>query len=84
MSRKLPLYAVDKCPITVRVPAEVQVKLDVMSEESGIPVATIACTGICEMVKDRPFGAKDLVRVNEIIEENIKKRDQRKLRKGAF
>ena len=84
MSRKLPLYAVDKCPITVRVPAEVKVKLDVMSEESGIPVAAIASTGICEMVKDRPFGVKELARVNEIIEENIKKRDQRKLRKGAF
>ena len=84
MSRKLPLYAVDKCPITVRVPAEVRVKLDVMSEESGIPVAAIASTGICEMVKDRPFGVKELARVNEIIEENIKKRDQRKLRKGAF
>ena len=84
MSKKLPLYAVDKCPITVRVPAEVRVKLDVMSEESGIPVAAIASTGICEMVKDRPFGVKELARVNEIIEENIKKRDQRKLRKGAF
>ena len=84
MSRKLPLYAVDKCPITVRVPVEVRVKLDPMSEETGMPVAAIASTGICEMVKDRPFGAKDLARVNEIIEANIKKRDQRKLRKGAF
>ena len=84
MSRKLPLYAVDKCPITVRVPVEVKVKLDAMSEETGMPVAAIACTGICEMVKDRPFGVKELARVNEIIEENIKKRDQRKLRKGAF
>lgn len=84
MSNKLPLYAVDKCPITCRVPAEVKVKLDAMSEETGIPVATLAATGISEMVKDRPFGLKELMRVNEIIEENIKKRDKNKLKKGAF
>jgi len=84
MSKKLPLYAVDKCPITVRVPVEVKVKMDAMAEETGMPVAAIAATGICEMVKDRPFGVKELARVNEIVEENIKKRDQRKLRKGAF
>ena len=78
MSRKLPLYAVDKCPIMVRVPVEV------MSEETGLPVAAIAATGISEMVKDRPFGAQELMRVNEIVQANIKKRDQRKLRKGAF
>lgn len=84
MSRKLPLYAVDKCPIMVRVPVEVKVKLDVMAEETGLPVAAIAATGIIEMVKDRPFGAQELMRVNEIVEENIRKRDQRKLRRGAF
>ena len=84
MSRKLPLYAVDKCPITVRVPVEVKVKLDGMSGETGLPVASIAATGIAEMVKDRPFGIKELARVNEIIEENIKKRDFCKIRKGAF
>lgn len=84
MSRKLPLYAVDKCPITCRVPVEVKVKLDQMSEETGMPVAAIAATGICEMVKDRPFGARELARVNEIVKENMRKRDQRKLRKGAF
>ena len=84
MSKKLPLYAVDKCPITVRVPVEVKVKLDAMSEETGLPVAAIAATGISEMVKDRPFGAHELMRVNEIVNENIRRRDQRKLRKGAF
>ena len=72
MSKKLPLYV------------EVKVKMDAMAEETGMPVAAIAATGICEMVKDRPFGVKELARVNEIVEENIKKRDQRKLRKGAF
>ena len=84
MSRKLPLYAVDKCPILVRVPVEVKVKLDQMADETGIPASSLAATGVCEMVKDRPFGAQELMRVNEIIEENIRKRDQRKLRKGAF
>ena len=49
-----------------------------------MPVATLAATGIAEMVKDRPFGVRELSRVNEIIQENIRKRDQRKLRKGAF
>ena len=84
MSNKLPLYAVDKCPLTVRIPAEVKVKLDCLAEETGIPASTLAATGITEMVKDRPFGINELSRVNEIIEENIRKRDQRKLRKGAF
>ena len=84
MSRKLPLYAVDKCPILVRVPVEVKVKLDQMADETGIPASSLAATGIAEMVKDRPFGAKELARMNEIVQENIKKRDQRKLRKGAF
>ena len=84
MSRKLPLYAVDKCPILVRVPAEVRVKLDQMAEETMLPVATVAASIITESVKDRPFGIAELQRVNEIIQDNIRKRDQRKLRKGAF
>ena len=84
MSRKLPLYAVDTYPLTVRVPVEVKVKLDGMAEETGIPVSSIAATGIVEMVKDRPFGAQELMRVNEIIQENIRKRDLRKARKGAL
>ena len=84
MSKKLPLYAVDKCPMTIRVPVEVKVKLDQMAEDTGIPASSLASTGICEMVKDRPFGARELARVNEIVEENIRKRDARKLRKGAF
>lgn len=84
MSSKLPLYAVDKFPLTVRVPVEVKVKLDQMADETGIPASSLAATGIAEMVKNRPFGARELARVNEIIEENMRKRDQRKLRKGAF
>lgn len=84
MSNKLPLYAVDKCPLTVRIPVEVKVRLDRMSEETGIPASTLAATGISEMVKDRPFDLRDLARVNEIVSENIRKRDQRKLSKGAF
>lgn len=84
MSNKLPLYAVDKSPLTVRVPVEVRVKLEMMAEETGIPVAALAATGLSEMVKDRPFGLAELARVNEIINENIRKRDQRKIRKGAF
>ena len=84
MSKKLPLYAVDKCPLTIRVPVEVKVKLDRLADETGISAASLAATGIAEMVKNRPFGAQELERVNEIIQENIRKRDQRKLRKGAF
>ena len=84
MSEKLPLYAVDKCPVLVRVSAEVKAKLEELSRETGLPVATLAATGIAEMVKDRPFGVRELSRVNEIIQENIRKRDQRKQRKGAF
>ncbi len=84
MSRKLPLYAVDKCPLTVRVPVEVKVKLDRMAEETGIPASSIAATGISDMLKDRPFGLGELARVNEIVGENIRKRDMRKARKGAI
>ena len=84
MSNKLPLYAVDKCPMTVRVPVEVRVKLDQMAEQTGIPASALAATGIAEMVKDRPFGLRELARVNEIVSENIRKRDQLKMRKGAF
>lgn len=84
MSRKLPLYAVDKCPLTVRVPVEVKVKLDRMAEETGIPASSIAATGISDMLKDRPFGLGELARVNEIVGENIRKWDMRKARKGAI
>lgn len=84
MSNKLPLYAVDKCPVLVRVPVEVKVKLEAMAKETGIPVSSLAATGIIDMVKDCPFDVQDLARVNEIINENIRKRDQRKLSKGAF
>ena len=83
MSNKLPLYAVDKCPLTLRIPVEVKVKLDGMAEDAGLPVAAVATAGLSEMVKDRPFGARELQRVNEIIEENIRLRDLRKARKGS-
>lgn len=83
MSRKMPLYAVDKCPILVRVPVEVKVRLDRMAESVGVPASTLAGTGIAEMVKDVPFGPEELVRVNEIIAENIRKREAMKLKKGV-
>ena len=84
MSDKLPLYAVDKCPITVRVPVEVKVKLERMAEETGVPVSALSSIGLTEMVKDRPFGAEELMRVNEIVTENIRKRDALKARKGVL
>lgn len=84
MSAKLPLYAVDKCQVTVRVPVEVKVRLEGLAEETGLPVAAIAATGVAEMVKDRPFGARELARINEIIQGNIMRRDALKQRKGAF
>ena len=84
MSRKLPLYAVDKCPVTARVPVEVKVRLDRMAKDAGVPVASLAATAIGEMVKDVPFGAEELMRVNEIVSENIRRRDRMKARKGAL
>ena len=84
MSSKLPLYAVDKCPVRLWLPAETFIKLEKRSEESGLPVATIVTAMVIEAVKDDPFVAEDLVRLNEIINENIRKRDQRKARKGVL
>lgn len=84
MSKKLPLYAVDKCPVRLWLPAETYIKLERRSKELGLPVATIVTAMVIEAVKDDPFVADDLVRLNEIINENIRKRDQRKARKGAF
>ena len=84
MSKKLPLYAVDKCPVRLWLPAETYIKLERRSEELGLPVATIVTAMVIEAVKDDPFVAEDLVRLNEIINENIRKRDQRKARKGAL
>ena len=84
MSKKLPLYAVDKCPVRLWLPAETYIKLEHRSKESGLPIATIVTAIVIEDVKVDPFVAEDLVRLNEIINENIRKRDQRKARKGAF
>jgi hypothetical protein len=84
MSNKLPLYAVDKCPLMCRVPAELKVKLDRMASDAGLSLGAFATAVLDEAAKDQPFEAEDLMRVNEIIAENIRKRDQRKLRKGAF
>ena len=38
MSKKLPLYAVDKFPVMIRVPAEVKIKLEKLSKETGVSV----------------------------------------------
>ena len=84
MSRKLPLYAVDKVALTVRVPAEVEVKLECMADQTGIAKSALAATGIANMVKDQQFGIHELQRVHDIISQNIKKRAQLKLRKGAL
>lgn len=84
MSKKLPLYAVDKCPVMVRIPAEVKIKLEKLSKETGVSVGALVGAAAADLVKDREFTAEDLVRLNEIITENMRKRDQLKLRKGAF
>lgn len=84
MSEKLPLYAVDKCPVRLWLPAETYIKVERRSKESGIPVATIVTAMVIEAVKNDPFVAEDLARLNEIINENIRKRDQRKARKGVL
>ena len=84
MSKKLPLYAVDKCRIVILVPAEVKVKLEKLSKETGVSVGALVGAAAADLVKDREFTAEDLVRLNEIITENMRKRDQLKLRKGAF
>ena len=84
MSKKLPLYAVDKCRVGLLIPAEAYIKLEKRSKETGMPIGTILTAIVIEAVKDDPFVAEDLVRLNEIITENIRKRDQRKARKGAF
>ena len=83
MSDKMPMYAVDKCRIKVNVPVEVKVKLESLAEETGLSVSALAAAEIEEMVKDRPFGAQELMRVNEIISENIRKRDALKAKKGV-
>ena len=84
MSKKLPLYAVDKCPVMIRVPAEVKIKLEKLSKETGVSVGALVGAAAADLVKDREFTAENLVRLNEIITENMRKRDQLKLRKGAF
>lgn len=84
MSKKLPLYAVDKCRIVILVPAEVKVKLENLSKETGVSVSALVSAAAGDLVKDHEFTADDLVRLNEIITENMRKRDQLKLRKGAF
>lgn len=83
MSKKLPLYAVDKCPVRLWLPAETIIKLERRSKESGLPVATIVTAIVIDAVKDDPFVAEDLVRLNEIIVENIRKREVRKAKKGV-
>lgn len=84
MSRKLPLYAVDKVQLTVRVPVETKVRLDRAAADAGLPPAALAAAAVTEAVKDAPFGPAELLRVREIIEANILRRDRRKLEKGAF
>ena len=83
MSKKLPLYAVDKCRVMIIMPAEVKVKLEELSKETGVSVSALACGAASDLVKDREFTAENLVRLNEIITENMRKRDQLKLRKGG-
>lgn len=84
MSKKLPLYAVDKCRVVILVPAEVKVKLEKLSRETGVSVSALVAAAAGDLVKDHEFTAEDLVRLNEVITENMRKRDQLKLRKGAF
>ena len=83
MSNKLPLYATDKWPITVRIPVSVKVKLDLMASEVGLPTATLAARAVIEMAKDIPLRAIDGKHMRELIEENVRKRNQRKIKKGA-
>ena len=60
MSKKLPLYAVDKCPVRLWLPAETYIKLERRSEESGLPIATIVTAMVIEAVKDDPVRLRNV------------------------
>lgn len=83
MSDKIPLYAVDKCAVVAYIPVEIKVRLDRMAADAGLSVSALAAAMLAEETKDAPFGAEELMRVNEIITENIRKRNARKAKKGV-
>ena len=70
--------------MTIEIPVAVKIKLKKLAEQTGVSVSQLIAAAAGELVKDHEFTAEDLVRLNEIITENMRKRDQLKLRKGAF
>lgn len=82
MSRKLPLYAVDKCRVTITLPADVRVKLEVAAKQNGVSISSICSSCAANLVKDVSLTDVDRDRVEQIIQENRRRRQVLKARRG--
>lgn len=81
MSRKLPLYAVDKCRVTITLPADIRVKLEVVSKQNDSSLSSICASCAENHVRDVSLTVADRDRIERIIRENQRKRQVLKDRK---
>ena len=82
MSRKLPLYAVDKCRVMITLPADVRVKLEVAAKQNGSSLSSICASCAANLVRDVVLTDAVRDRVEQIIQENRRRRQVLKARRG--
>lgn len=82
MSRKLPLYAVDKCRVMIILPADIRVKLEVVARQNGSSLSSICASCAANLVRDVSLTVADRNRIEQIIQENQRKRQVLKARRG--
>ena len=82
MSNKAPLYDVTKVHIKADIKAATKVKLDKARESAGLSVSEFVSAILDKHTASVPFTDEDQKKVDEIVLENIKKRDALKAKKG--
>lgn len=84
MSDKLSMPAVDKVQLKVQVKAGTYVRLENMSNASGVSMNALCGALLDEATAGTEMTTADLARMNEIIAANIKRREDAKARKGIL
>lgn len=82
MSKSVPMYALDKVKTSLSIPATVVVKLANRADAKGVKLAAYINSELFSLVADDPWTLDDEKRVRAIIDENIRKRNNLKAKKG--
>ena len=84
MSNRLPMPALDKVEKKFSVHVETVARLERRAKKEGQPLATYVNSILDELVEKDPCDVAMVERIKELMDENIKRRNNLKAKKGII